>query len=82
MTRREKLFAGICNNPRDVRFDDACGAAEYLGFSHTGGKGSHRSYSKPGERVGLNFQNSNGRIPPYQARQLVHMIEKYADPET
>ena len=27
--------------------------------------------------VGLNFQNRNGFVPPYQARQLIEMIVKY-----
>jgi hypothetical protein len=27
----------------------------------------------------LNFQNRNGKIAPYQARQLIAMIEKYGD---
>jgi hypothetical protein len=25
----------------------------------------------------LNFQTRNGRIPPYQARQLIEMLNKY-----
>jgi hypothetical protein len=25
----------------------------------------------------LNFQNRNGYVPPYQARQLLRMINKY-----
>jgi hypothetical protein len=25
----------------------------------------------------LNFQNRNGKIKPYQARQLIAMIDKY-----
>ncbi len=27
------------------------------------------------------FQNKGGRIPPYQGRQLVEMIEKYLEGE-
>ena len=27
--------------------------------------------------LGLNFQNRNGFVPPYQARQLIEMIVKY-----
>jgi predicted RNA binding protein YcfA (HicA-like mRNA interferase family) len=48
-----------------------------LGFSHEGGKGSHRVLKRQGERVQLNFQNLAGYVPPYQARQLIRMIEKY-----
>ena len=81
MTQREKLIQAILNNPRDVRFEDACRVAEWLGFRGGPAKGSHHAYSRPGESVGLNFQNRNGKIPPYQGRQLVEMIEKHREGE-
>ena len=34
---------------------------------------------RPGEPMLLNFQNRDGYVPPYQARQLIAMIEKYGD---
>jgi hypothetical protein len=77
MTRREKLLAAIRNNPRSVRFADACRVAEAIGFVRTGGKGSHTVYAKSGEPTILNFQNRNGYIPPYQARQLIEIMDKY-----
>jgi hypothetical protein len=77
MTRREKLLATIRNNPRSVRFADACKVAEAIGFVRAGGKGSHTVYAKSGEPTILNFQNRNGYIPPYQARQLIEMLDKY-----
>jgi hypothetical protein len=77
MTRREKLLAAIRNNPRSVRFADACKVAEAIGFVRAGGKGSHTVYAKSGEPTILNFQNRNGYIPPYQARQLIEMMDKY-----
>ncbi len=42
-----------------------------------GCKGSHSVYAKTGEPVILNFQNRDGCIPPYQARQLIEMLDKY-----
>ncbi|MBR0735781.1 hypothetical protein JQ581_02480 [Bradyrhizobium liaoningense] len=78
MSQRAKLIADICNNPRDVRFEDACKIAGWLGFvSDKNSGGSHRAYSRPGEPTGLNFQNRGGKIVPYQARQLIEMIERY-----
>ncbi len=58
-------------------FEDACTVAEWLGFIHKGGKGSNCAFAKLGEASILNFQNRNGYIPPYQARQLIEMVEKY-----
>ena len=72
-----KLLAAIRANPRNVRFADACRAARLLGFVHEGGKGSHRVFKRQGEPAQLNFQDRDGYVPPYQARQLVRMIEKY-----
>ena len=77
MSRRAKLIEAVRNNPSDVRFDDACKIAEWLGFVHRGGKGHHRAYHKTGEPIGLNFQNRGGKIPRYQADQLIAMIDKY-----
>jgi hypothetical protein len=78
VTKRAKLFASIRNNPKDVRFDDACHVAEMLGFAAKGGKGAHRAYLRPGERQGLNFQRQrNGTILEYQAKQLIAMMQKY-----
>jgi hypothetical protein len=77
MTRRDKLVRQIMDAPRGVRFDDACRMARLLGFQHEAGQGSHRVFKRQGEAMQLNFQNRGGYIPPYQARQLVVMIEKY-----
>jgi hypothetical protein len=77
VSSRAKLLAAICNNPKDVRFNDACKVASWLGFTWKGGKGRHRAFQRPGEPGGLNFQNHKGKIPTYQARQLIAMIEKY-----
>ena len=77
MTKRAKLLAAIRANPKTVRFEDACKVADQLGFTHKGGQGSHRVFGRPDEPDLLNFQNRGGYIPPYQARQLIKMMDKY-----
>jgi nitrous oxide reductase accessory protein NosL len=79
MSANVKLLAAIQRNPQQVRFADACKAAGLLGFQHSGGKGSHRAFARKGELACLNFQNRDGFVPPYQARQLIEMIRKYGD---
>jgi hypothetical protein len=79
VSKQAKLFEASAGNPKGVRFVDACKAAEALGFVHKGGAGSHRAFARPGEPMLLNFQNRDGRIPPYRARQLIAMIEKYGE---
>jgi hypothetical protein len=79
MNAKAKLLLAIVASPKQVRFNDACKAARLLGFVHKGGAGSHVAFARTDEPTGLNFQNRGGFIPPYQARQLIAMIEKYGD---
>ena len=79
MSRAEKLIRDLENNPKGFGFEDACKLAELLGFERKGGKGAHRAFGRPGEMVQLNFQNWKGKIPLYQAKQLIAMVEKYRD---
>jgi hypothetical protein len=77
MSKREKLLSRLQNSLNDVRFEEACKIAEWIGFKRKGGKGSHCTYAHEGENLLLNFQNRNSFIKPYQARQLLEMVEKY-----
>jgi len=80
MSQKQKLIAAIRNNPADVRFDDACKVAGWLGYvPGNAGGGSHVAYARPGDPEGLNFQDRSGMIKPYQARQLIRAIDKYED---
>ena len=79
VSQRSKLIEHIKRSPQDVRFDDACRVAAWLGFSAKARKGSHYAFARPGEATLLNFQERNGKIPTYQAKQLIDMVEKYED---
>lgn len=81
MTRRDKRLAAIRRNPKTVRFEEACAAAESIGFSRKGGEGSHRVYAREDEPTILNFQNRQGRIAEYQVKQLIKMLDKYEEAE-
>lgn len=75
MSKLEKLFDRIKNNPQNVRFDEICKIAEAFGFRYKGGKGSHRVYSRKGIVEILNFQNVHGMAKPYQVRQFLKILE-------
>jgi len=77
MSKHDKRIDTLLENPKAVRFEDACRIAEALGFQYKGGKGSHRTYGYQNEPILLNFQDHNGYIKPYQARQLIEMVNKY-----
>ncbi|RWP94197.1 MAG: type II toxin-antitoxin system HicA family toxin [Mesorhizobium sp.] len=73
----QKLCDAIRNNPKDIRFSDACKVAEKLGYVK-GGTGGHTAYARPGDPIGLNFQKKkDGKIPAYQGEQLVDAIERH-----
>jgi hypothetical protein len=75
MSKIEKLFDRIKNNPQNVRFDEICKLAEVFGFKYKGGKGSHKVYSKKGIIDILNFQNVHGMAKPYQVSQFLKITE-------
>lgn len=77
MNKRE-LYEEFKRNPRNIRFDDLCRAAELFGFSFRGGKGSHRIYVRQGVRELLNFQNVHGKAKPYQVKQFLKIVEQHS----
>ena len=74
---KQRSFAEIKNNQKNVLFSNMCNIAEAFGFRFRGGKGSHRIYVKEGVVELLNFQNVNGKAKPYQVKQFIKIIEKY-----
>jgi len=77
MMKKREIYTKIKENPKNVRFEDLCSAAELFGFKFKGGKGSHRIFVKEGIKEMLNFQNVKGWAKPYQVKQFISVIEKY-----
>lgn len=78
MSQKRKLAEKIRENPKGVSFEDACAMASYLGFPLRRISGSHHIFARRGQRRNLNFQKKkDGKIPAYQARQLIEMIDEY-----
>ncbi len=71
------VYDDLKKNPKNVRFNRLCAAAELFGFRFKGGKGSHVIYKRNGVIEMLNFQNVGGWAKPYQVRQLLKIIDKY-----
>ncbi len=74
---KKEIYEEFKRNPKNVRFEVLCRAAELFGFRFRGGKGSHRIYVKDGVRDMLNFQNVDGKAKPYQVKQFLKIIERY-----
>lgn len=73
----EEIYQKLKKNPKNVRFEELCRAAELFGFEFRGGSGSHRVFVREGVREILNFQEVKGKAKPYQVRQFIKIIEKY-----
>ena len=48
-----------------------------LGFDETGGRGSHRVFTRPGVAELINLQDSDGQAKPYQVRQVAAVVRQY-----
>jgi len=74
---KKEIYQKLKKNPKNVKFEELCRAAELFGFEFRGGKGSHRIFVKEGIREMLNFQEVKGKAKPYQVRQFIKIIERY-----
>jgi predicted RNA binding protein YcfA (HicA-like mRNA interferase family) len=77
MMNRVEIYLKLKEQPKNVRFEELCRAAELFGFELRGGKGSHKIFVKAGVREMLNFQEVKGKAKPYQVRQFIKIIESY-----
>jgi predicted RNA binding protein YcfA (HicA-like mRNA interferase family) len=71
MGQREKLIIKILGGAQDnnIPFDDACNLLSHFGFEKRF-KGSHRIFYKDGVEDILNLQPKNGKVKPYQVKQI------------
>lgn len=77
MAKLKKLYEKTRNNPKDVRYEDACRLAEAFGFVRKGQEGSHLAFTRDDIRASLNFQNDDGKAKPYQVRQMLKLIDEH-----
>lgn len=75
--KKKETYEEFKRNPKNVRFEMLCQAAELFGFKFKGGKGSHKIFVKDGVKELLNFQNVGGKAKPYQVKQFLKIVEKY-----
>lgn len=62
----------------NVRFKDAQRLVEALGFELDRVQGSHHIYRHPEIAQRINLQARGGEAKPYQLRQLLDLMERYA----
>jgi predicted RNA binding protein YcfA (HicA-like mRNA interferase family) len=78
MGKKDKLFAKIKNNQRNVRFQDFCQLMEYFGFMLERVRGSHHLYQHPDIEEVMNVQPKRDNLAKaYQVQQFLKLIETY-----
>ena len=70
----EKILAGSKN----IRFADMVRLVEAFGFRFSRRNGSHHIFTHPDIPELVNIQDVHGEAKPYQIRQFLKLVERYA----
>lgn len=60
-----------------VAFQDFVVLLKVLGFNELRSRSSHHIFGHPQVRELMNIQNVKGKVKPYQARQLMKLVDEY-----
>ena len=75
--RLEKLYVRVSSAPANARFDDVVRLAEAVGFVLDRVRGSHHILvHRDDPTLILTLQAKGGQAKPYQARQLLDLIDR------
>ena len=75
----DQLFRRITRGSlQNVRFEDRRNLLEAFGFELRRVRGSHHVFVRQGIPELLSMQNVNGQAKPYQIRQFLRLVERYA----
>jgi predicted RNA binding protein YcfA (HicA-like mRNA interferase family) len=78
MSKKEKLFARIKNNQKNIRFQDFCALMEYFGFELVRVSGSHHLYQRPDIEEVMNVQSTKDNLAKaYQVRQFIKLVDSH-----
>lgn len=78
MSQIAKLLATAKANPAGLDFKDLQRLLGAAGFDLARTAGSHFIYKRAGVPEILNIQPRDGRAKPYQVRQFLEIVDRYA----
>jgi HicA toxin of bacterial toxin-antitoxin, len=78
MDPKRLLFRLARGEVANVAFADLCRVVEAFGFELRRTRGSHHVFVHPEVRELLNLQEVGGQAKPYQVRQFLRLVERYA----
>ncbi len=70
----ERLRRG---NLQNISFLDFVTLMKTLGFNEQRSKGYHHLFIHPQVKEFMNVQSVGGQVKPYQARQLLRLVDQY-----
>lgn len=76
LSKKDKAYEKICNNPKNVRFEELDKILKLNGFAREeGGKGSHVVYYNPQTGHELCVPRNKPAIKSHYVKQAILMIE-------
>jgi len=74
--KKRKLLEKVLAGSKNIRFAEAVALAKAFGFRLDRVSGSHHIFVHPDIPELLNLQDVNGKVKPYQLKQLLNIIEQ------
>ena len=74
---KSKLLQKLLSSSKNIRFSEAVAGAEMFGFRLRRINGSHHIFAHPEVSELVNLQDVNGKVKPYQLKQLLQLVERY-----
>ncbi len=78
MAKLKKILAKVLAGSKNIAFNDFVALVEGFGFRLSRTSGSHHIFIHPNVKELVNLQNVNGQVKPYQIRQFMELVERYA----
>ena len=78
MAKLKKILARVLAGSKNIAFNDFVLLVEGFGFRLSRTSGSHHIFVHPQVKELVNLQNVNGQVKPYQVRQFMELVERYA----
>lgn len=75
--KKRKLLEKILAGSKNIRFIETIALAEAFGFRLDRINGSHHIFIHKNIPELLNLQDVNGKVKPYQLKQLLNLIEQH-----
>jgi predicted RNA binding protein YcfA (HicA-like mRNA interferase family) len=78
MAKLKKILAKVLAGSKNIAFNDFVLLVEGFGFRLFRTSGSHHIFIHSKVKELVNLQNVKGQVKPYQIRQFMELVERYA----